>query len=158
MTPRTWKCQRQTAGVKCSTVNPARTQVCRVCAKRKPRRKRPAHMRALDLPYEAYIAVNGNGCCGICAKPPKPGKRLHRDHDHRTAKPRGLLCFRCNTVLRPYMDLQWLEAAVAYLRRTETGRSDELQPAERCACGVTSRGLVRGVCADCRDVHRTEAP
>jgi hypothetical protein len=30
-------------------------------------------------------------------------------------------------------------------------------PSERCACGLVSRGLVDGVCADCRDRRKAEA-
>lgn len=37
-----------------------------------------------------------NGKCAICARPPKPGKRLAVDHDHKTGFIRGLLCFMCN--------------------------------------------------------------
>lgn len=77
-------------------------------------------MAALDLTYEQYVELNGGvERCGICGKEPKPGKRLHRDHDHRTGKPRALLCFPCNSALRPYMTLDWLMAAVAYIKRTE---------------------------------------
>lgn len=32
-----------------------------------------------------------------------------------------------------------------------TDAGHKFPPAERCACGVVSRGLVDGVCADCRD-------
>jgi len=77
-------------------------------------------MSALDLTYEQYVELNGGvEACGICGAERKPGgKRLHRDHDHRRAVPRGLLCFRDNSALRPYMTLEWLRAAVAYLERT----------------------------------------
>lgn len=75
-------------------------------------------MAALDLTYEEYVALNGGEHCGICGTVKKVGgKRLHRDHDHRTAKPRGILCFRCNAVLRPYMTLEWLRSAAEYLER-----------------------------------------
>jgi hypothetical protein len=47
--------------------------------------------------------VNG-GNCWICWQPPKPGKNLSVDHDHKVAKEtqsvrvsiRGILCFMCN--------------------------------------------------------------
>lgn len=77
-------------------------------------------MAALDLSYEEYVRINGGAHCGICGAAQKVGgKRLHRDHDHRRGVARGLLCFRCNAALRPYMTLEWLRAAVAYVERTE---------------------------------------
>lgn len=116
----TWTCQRVTAGMRCGVVNGSRTRKCGSCGKPRPARKRPAHMAALDHLYEAYADLNGGEHCGICGATQKTGgPRLHRDHDHRSGTPRGLLCFRCNAALRPYMTLEWVEAAAAYLRRTE---------------------------------------
>lgn len=41
-----------------------------------------------------------NGKCAICGKDEKEfTKRLSVDHNHRTKKVRGLLCFRCNKFL-----------------------------------------------------------
>lgn len=81
------------------------------------RRRRPRHADALKLPYEVYVDVNGGSeLCGICGRPGKT-RRLHRDHDHQTGEPRGLLCYRCNLVLRAYVTLEWLLAAVAYVER-----------------------------------------
>lgn len=75
-----------------------------------------------DLSYEECIVINGGEHCGICWVPPKT-KRLHRDHEHeKDGAFRGLLCFRCNTVLRTYMTLDRLRAAVAYLERFEQRR------------------------------------
>jgi hypothetical protein len=73
-------------------------------------------MTALDQPYSVFLALN-NGIerCWICGAEPG-ARKLHRDHDHRTGEPRGLLCFRCNAALRPYMDWHWLDAAAEYLR------------------------------------------
>lgn len=115
-----WKCQRQSGGVKCGASNPTRVRKCQKCLKPRPPRKRPAHMSALDVAYTHYVTVNGGEHCGICGKPPEPGKRHHRDHEHKgVGKPRGILCFRCNAALRPYMDLAWVRAAAEYLQRTE---------------------------------------
>ncbi len=82
--------------------------------KRKAKRK-PKHLKALETSYEDYIALNGIEACGICGAPPKT-KRLDRDHDHRTGKPRGLLCHRCNRVLHSWMTPDWLAKAAEYLR------------------------------------------
>jgi hypothetical protein len=78
-----WTCQRRSLGVKCGHRNPNRKRLCEWCKKPRPARKRPAHMSALALPYDYYVALNGGERCGICGAAPKPGKKLHRDHDHR---------------------------------------------------------------------------
>lgn len=116
---RYWTCQRVTDGVKCGHTNPRRKLLCEQCGKRRPATERPAHLVALDLPYEHYVEINGGEQCGICGADPKPGKKLHRDHDHRSGRPRGLLCFPDNSALRPYMDADWLRRALAYVERSE---------------------------------------
>lgn len=120
-----WKCQRVTRGIKCGRRNPNRFQKCQGCGKRRPARKRPAHMSALDLPYEYYVQINGGDHCGICGRERTPfDPKLHRDHEHSgVGTPRGILCFRCNAALRPYMTLEWLRAAVAYVERAEARRA-----------------------------------
>ena len=45
--------------------------------------------------YDAILAEQGGGC-GICRRPPRPGKRHAVDHDHTSGFVRGLLCFMCN--------------------------------------------------------------
>jgi hypothetical protein len=107
----TWRCRA------CLSMNASRTRKCAACKKARPKKRRPAHLKALDLPYETYVELNGGETCGICGSEGKT-RKLHRDHDHRTGKPRGLLCFRDNAALRPYMTLAWIEKAAAYMRRT----------------------------------------
>jgi hypothetical protein len=107
----TWRCRA------CLSVNASRTRKCAACKKARPKKRRPAHLKALDLPYETYVDLNGGETCGICGAVAKT-RKLHRDHEHKgSGKPRGLLCFPCNAALRPYMDLAWIEAAARYLRR-----------------------------------------
>jgi hypothetical protein len=115
---RTWRCQKVSKGVRCGTDNPRVKQRCQTCGGPRPATRKPAHLAALDAPYEEWVALYGERC-GICNRPPKPGRKLHRDHDHRSGKPRELLCFPCNAALRTYMDLEWMRAAVAYLERAE---------------------------------------
>jgi hypothetical protein len=113
-----WTCQRQTGGVTCKHVNPNRKQNCEACGKRKPPRKRPAHLVALeDHDYESFIERTGGEFCSICGRKPNGVRKLHRDHDHRTGEPRGLLCFPCNSALRVYMTAEWLRQAADYLDR-----------------------------------------
>ena len=73
-------------------------------------------MKALEVPYEDYVALNGGEYCGICGIGPR-SKRLDRDHDHKTGKPRGLLCHRCNRALPAWVSQDWLRAAASYLDR-----------------------------------------
>lgn len=118
-----WTCQRQTNGKVCRHVNPSKkTMNCAKCGKRRPPSKRPAHMAALDtFDYVAWVAEFGEACM-ICSAEPKPGKRLHRDHEHRGAGlQRGILCWPCNRKLGS-LDREWLIAAVAYLERAESRR------------------------------------
>ena len=111
----TWTCQRVSQSVVCKHRNPPRTRKCQACGKPRPAKRKPAHMQALELSYEFYEALNGGPNCGICGQEPKLGQRLHRDHDHHTGEPRGILCFRCNAALRPYMTAEWCRSAWSYL-------------------------------------------
>ena len=125
---RTWTCRRVTAGVPCGRVNGSRKRKCGRCGKPRPARKRPAHMAALDLSYEHYVELNGGEHCGICGKPPSPGRRLDRDHEHSGAgRPRGLLCWSCNRQLRTWATVEWLRAAAAYLERIELSDNPQLE-------------------------------
>jgi hypothetical protein len=71
-------------------------------------------MKALEIPYEDYLAISGIEACGICGSPRK-GRKLDRDHDHKTGLPRGLLCHRCNRSLPRWVTPEWLDKAAGYL-------------------------------------------
>ncbi|MGZ6587124.1 MAG: endonuclease domain-containing protein [Solirubrobacteraceae bacterium] len=114
-----WTCQRQQGGERCRHVNENRKRNCVACGKPRPKRQRPAHMAALDLPYEHYVRINGGEWCGICGCEPTLGRRLDRDHCHKTGQPRGLLCHRCNRTLPEWVTIDWLLAAIKYLRRAK---------------------------------------
>ena len=47
--------------------------------------------------YQILSAQNGG--CSACGEAPKAGKKLCVDHNHKTGKVRGLLCFPCNVSL-----------------------------------------------------------
>ena len=118
MPPRGWTCRR----VRCGTLNEPLKRKCQGCGAPKPKKRVPAHKKALrDYTYEYYIALNelihGKGEeCAICGRPPKT-RRLDRDHDHETGWPRGLLCSRCNQRLERGSDTEeWLEQALRYIR------------------------------------------
>ncbi len=64
--------------------------------------------------YDAMLASQGGGC-GICGKEPSARISLHVDHDHRTGRIRGLLCFVCNSSLGDLDDPDLLRAALRYI-------------------------------------------
>lgn len=76
-------------------------------------------MAALKLDYAVYVKLNGGDFCGVCGRKPSATRRLDRDHDHRTKEPRGLCCSRCNRALPVWVTVEWLEAAIRYLKRAE---------------------------------------
>lgn len=47
--------------------------------------------------YETILAFQGGVCAG-CGRPPH-GIRLAVDHDHKTGRIRGLLCWLCNRAI-----------------------------------------------------------
>jgi hypothetical protein len=76
------------------------------------------------IQYEKLFEEH-KGLCAICNKPSqrvnKNGelKRLAVDHDHKTGKVRGLLCFDCNTGLGKFGDdVEMLSKALSYLKNT----------------------------------------
>lgn len=124
-----WTCQRVCAGVRCGHKNPRVKQKCVMCGGPRPKRKRPAHMGALDLPYEVYVEINGGEHCGICGRLPAEGRRLDRDHEHSgDGRPRGLLCWACNTALDNRKDADWFRAAARYLTRAEMRPASKYTP------------------------------
>ena len=73
-----------------------------------------------EAQYEALLELYDGGCW-VCGKKPKPGgRRLHVDHDHKTGRVRGLLCWRHNTGLRHFGDdAILLNAAARYVASKE---------------------------------------
>lgn len=104
---------------------PARAQRCRYCAR--SRKSTQAHASRIEATYEitaeeyALIKAVQGGACGACGEPRR--YRLHVDHDHAVeqergtrASVRGLLCARCNKLLRDCRDsIPLLRALISYL-------------------------------------------
>jgi recombination endonuclease VII len=59
------------------------------------RRARQLAKYGLTERQEKKLLQLQGGKCAICQRPPKT-RRLHIDHDHRTKRVRGALCFGCN--------------------------------------------------------------
>ena len=86
--------------------------------------------------YEVLLNHN-DGRCWACGKPPKEGRNLHVDHDHKTRKVRALLCWACNQTLRSYVTprmLVGLQDVLVYGTKdvaTLIGHSGECAPVRR---------------------------
>ena len=83
-----------------------------------PNRAREIHWRkaGIDVAAARKLVAAHDGRCGIC-RTDKPGgnKGWHLDHDHKTGKPRGLLCCGCN------LRLGWLEIRESAIARYLSG-------------------------------------
>lgn len=69
--------------------------------------------------YSAMVKAQGN-LCAICGMPPKAGRVLDIDHNHKTGRIRGLLCSQCNKGIGHFSDDQnLLTLAAKYLERCD---------------------------------------
>lgn len=69
---------------------------CKPCLNK---RNKESHLkRTFGLTMQDYLDMlkQQGGVCAICGKLPKAGKRFAVDHDHRSGRIRGLLCYLCN--------------------------------------------------------------
>ncbi len=119
MARRYWLCK------KCGTRHERTVRKCDCGGGARPKPRVPTHAKTLrDDSYEVYkkaaAEVHGirDESCNICRRPRSQERKLDRDHDHKTGKPRGLLCVRCNRALVSWMTPEWLLAAAAYLQRS----------------------------------------
>lgn len=61
-----------------------------------------------------------DGRCDICQKKESHfAKRLAVDHNHKTGKVRGLLCYRCNKFLVGRFTIETIAPVVEYLLRND---------------------------------------
>lgn len=72
--------------------------------------------------YNSILEFQGGGC-GICGRPPKPGKSLAVDHDHTTGYIRGLLCFLCNKRILGARTAEVLVKTAAYVTDPPASRA-----------------------------------
>lgn len=82
-------------------------------------RERAGHLRRkFGITAEDYdrLLAEQDGRCAICRRKPNSRISLHVDHEHRTKRVRGLLCFRCNNALGDFGDdAALLVTAIDYL-------------------------------------------
>lgn len=71
--------------------------------------------KRIEAARAEFLAKHGPGC-EICGTAPKT-RGLQWDHDHKTGKHRGWLCWRCNRALPNWITVRWLLLAARYLNR-----------------------------------------
>ena len=81
------------------------------------------HTYGITLSFYNEMFQEQSGCCLICKKHQSEFKRrLSVDHDHKTGKIRGLLCYHCNHLLgNAKDDIKILQSAISYLTEKPTG-------------------------------------
>jgi len=79
----------------------------------------------IDEVQFAWMQLRQDGLCAIC----RADVAKHIDHDHRTGRVRGLLCFHCNNGLGQFDDdPERIDLAVAYLRSHQGDVREDAQP------------------------------
>lgn len=98
---------------------------CRKCYQRlfgrTAQQRREAHLRknfGITSKEYAELAKKYKQGCWICGFTPKRSqRRLAVDHDHKTGRVRGLLCWNCNQGLGKFKDnVAYLLRAISYLK------------------------------------------
>ena len=84
------------------------------------------YKRKFGITIEQYTEMfeAQEGLCAMCNQPETVNTKskstpmwLAVDHDHKTGKVRGLLCFRCNTMLEHFdKDISKIKAVLAYIK------------------------------------------
>jgi hypothetical protein len=92
----------------------------------KDKERNKHYNRKFGITLEQYTEMfkAQNGLCAMCIKPETVNTKskdtpmwLAVDHDHKTGKVRGLLCFRCNTMLDHFdKDIDKIKAVFAYIK------------------------------------------
>lgn len=69
---------------------------------------------------EELVKTHGNQCA-ICEKPRTHFKKnFALDHNHKSGKIRGLLCYRCNKFVLGRLDLKTVKILLNYLLKYDT--------------------------------------
>ena len=86
-------------------------------AKLKYRRKNLKNSYGLTLEQYDKMVEDQGEVCAICGEINVSGHRLLVDHDHKTGKVRGLLCYRCNFGMGFIDDENFVNRAKKYLKK-----------------------------------------
>ena len=108
------------------------------------RRERDGHLRrkfGITIEqYEEMLAAQ-DGRCAICRSKARSDISLHVDHDHKSGRNRGLLCFRCNNVLGDLKDdPDRLLAALSYLDSHDPEQEELAERARERLRGLATTG------------------
>lgn len=97
--------------------------------------------RKYNLTIDAYESLEEeqDGRCAVCRTLPKPGRRLHVDHDHHTMQVRGLLCGSCNAALGLMDENEQLIDALASYARKAAALREIVRQQPRSVLGVARR-------------------
>lgn len=77
--------------------------------------------------YELFdlLLKKQNNRCDMCGCEFTVTSKPQFDHDHKTMKPRGLLCVRCNTNLPYVEDSEFVKNATLYLKKHSEAQDKE---------------------------------
>ena len=120
------RCHKKYPGIDFQSFNtiPCLVQTCKYCRLEKQKYTKKEKETDLllcasygiTLPMYKNILRKQNYRCAICRKKPNK-KRLSVDHNHKTGKVRGLLCYKCNTGLGMLRDNPYIvQQALEYLK------------------------------------------
>jgi Autographiviridae endonuclease VII len=113
---------RRAANKRYEVANPERHKALRAARQKRYRRQRRNNKlkRSFGIGLEDYNRMfqEQNGKCAICkTHQSELTKALSVDHDHKTGKVRGLLCYRCNLLIGHACDeVDTLKGAIEYLK------------------------------------------
>lgn len=87
--------------------------------------RRSKYRSRYGLHFDEYtdLLIRQQGKCAICGS---QDKQLQLDHDHRSGKPRAILCFNCNSGLGQFKDsIINMVRAIEYLIQHGKLRQDD---------------------------------
>jgi hypothetical protein len=83
--------------------------------------KRYSHLaRVYSISKDDFtkMLVDQGGACAVCHSKFESNKDTHVDHNHKTGRIRGLLCFKCNILLgNSNENTATLSGAIAYINK-----------------------------------------
>ncbi len=85
----------------------------------KSRKKLDYQYKKYGITYAQYEEMALKGC-HLCGKYPKKGQRRYAvDHDHKTDRTRGILCYYCNKYRLGRLNVFWARKILIYLELYE---------------------------------------